>query len=217
MMMSLLIGILTASGCAGISSGSHVLTLNFGNAVPLSRGVDLTAWGNGVERPANAGTLSGIQYYYQRTAEIGVGAELTGGYGDRRTHAMHKGSVRTSTQYSSLLFMARRVFLPGSESYPYVFGGLGATAFTVYQRATPGNGFVWANTGSSETREWDDSSTGFSFALGAGLEGMLGKSFLLGVEARWQHFRIDPDKFSRSSQNMVGVMSRVGWKFGGRD
>lgn len=212
--LSMLLTVSISPARAEIKEGAQILSLGLGAGVPLTE-IDLVpAGGSGKEPLAGAGFALDGRWLYHATSHIGVGAELGYSQFGDKDHNVTSAVAVTGGSLLTFQAIARYVFLPEKQLSPYLLGGTGFNRLSGHLKATPTTGFVWANTGTRETRTFvDTSSIGAVFSIGAGLEGSITERLLAGLEFKWSLLGMDKDKFGTSFGSALNIGSRFGWKF----
>lgn len=213
-LLTAMVLVVASPAWSGIKKGDRVITLNSGTASSFSQSVDLTPFGGGFDRASNTGGHAAAVYFRQMGDHFGLGWELGLGAGEPREHVLPAGKFTTNTEYITLMIMGRYVFMPEKQFYPYLLGGIGRNTYILTIDGRPEGAFTWADNGTREHRTVTTRSSGLALTAGAGYEGVLHEVFLCGIEVRWHHLRTNPGIFVRTNQNIVNVMTRIGWKFG---
>ncbi|MBI3553106.1 MAG: outer membrane beta-barrel protein [Elusimicrobia bacterium] len=183
------------------------LSLAGGRALPLSY-----KHFNSIAAPGYTG---GLEYFHQFGYGLGLG--LQADYLAFRPRLVEGSVSKTKSQASAGTLTAIVRWAPffRKGGGPYALAGFGANRYTESMKTTPNPGYVWVDTGTSETRTTlSGSSTGAAYVLGAGLDLAVSPNGLtFGAEARWHYLRTDQKKFGGSMAKAFTVVGRVGVRF----
>lgn len=120
----------------------------------------------------------------------------------------------TVSNFNSLAFLADLKFRVDDEPVfkPFVLIGLGGESTNENISATPQPGFVWTNTGTTETRTAVDSTKfGFAFTLQSGVDFVLTDKFKAGISGAWYYFASQTyDSTPVAQQTVPGFMGVTG-------
>jgi opacity protein-like surface antigen len=137
--------------------GSQELTGILGLAIPVSN-IDFSGIGGTSVSNGTVGPLIGIQYIYQLSDQFGIGPEFD--YFHRSGHHSNDLVPFAESEVSGdsflLMAVARWLFTSTGYARPYISAGIGAHHSTTFVDAFPQPGFVWADTGTNETRRLID-------------------------------------------------------------
>ncbi len=210
---------------ATVKAGDQTVKVGVGAAVPLSH-ADLSA----VQGPSDASSAStglglGGQYLYQLTPAFGFGGEFSyADYGNQGTDLPTHYHITSSYKTWAMEAVARYVLMPDARVNPYFIAGLGLGSVSAKADTSPGAGYVWSNTGTTESRpDFDGSAMGPEFSVGLGADADLTDSLVAGLDARWRFISVsktfDDQTFPGyqekiSSGNGLQIDGTVGWKFG---
>lgn len=217
--------------CAANAFG-HTLSLNVGAGIPISN-VDVSnvcSGGvcGGKEKAGSTGLSIGGQYLYNLREDIGIGVDVNYfGSGDKTSSTfIPRGESTLSSKMTTVLAVYKYTFTTKGAVWPYVIAGLGFGSSNLKVDAKPAAGFVWADTGTAETRSMMDSTkTVFASAIGLGMDIPINQRIALGGEVRWVgcgSANYDSTQAAKSgfgvngvdgSLNQVLVTAKVGYKF----
>lgn len=215
--------LLARPASAVVKAGEQQASVTAGAAIPLMQ-FDFSAVGGTSEKTGGSGVGFGGQYLYHLTPALGLGGEFNyASFGDQ-THNVTKAVVTSSYKTWSMEAVARYVLMPEAKVNPYLIAGLGVGATSAKATTKPAPGFVWANTGTTESRtNFDGSATGAAFSIGAGADADITDSLFAGLELRWRYAGASKtyvDGVDSSLRDSVpagtglGIAGRIGWKFG---
>lgn len=203
------------------------LVVNLGVGVPLTD-LDLTDQGGGKDKIGKTGATFGLQYLYDVSPQLGLGADINGtAFGENASDVLIPGGHTTTKPTSSVYLAAVKFkFIPAGQVQPYVLGGFGFHRTSLDAKTAPQAGFVWADTGTRETRQMvDDSQTNYALAIGGGLDFPINDTVFMGVEGRYQHlgevtFSTTPSAVQtfgvtsvKGPMNMFNFLAKAGFKF----
>jgi len=216
-----------ASARSQVSAGEQIASLDMGGTVPFAKITVPQASGvPATFSVANPGFLGGVQYIYQVTPKIGVGAGMYfSKYGNRDEHLPDTGTGPWDiNSFSSKItgeVLGRYVFLPESKYYPYFIGGLGFNQ--VFYKTNLAGWDNWPAPPRTELTAIDSSFTSWAFSAGAGVETQIASSLIAGLEARWRYMgnhsfptdwtsgRVQDTPYGPASEVTLAI--RVGLKF----
>jgi len=217
---------------AELKAGDHIVSFNAGASFPLNE-VDFADVGGGKETAVKTGPGFSAQYLYHLTPSFAFGGEAAyAAYGDKD----HMITVNTFTGPANLNVtlaskawavqaVARYVLVPEKMIHPYFLGGLGMGGVHSKTTTTPIPPAVWTPSGTQETRtNSEGNATGVAFSLGAGVDGYITESWLLGLDLRWIYLgtkkSFDDQVFGagvtdelEASKAFV-ISGKIGYKFG---
>lgn len=187
----LLFALLMAPGFA-TKAYAHTLSLNLGVGIPISN-VDVSnvcSGGicGGKEKAGSAGLSVGGQYLYNLRDDIGLGIDINYfGSGDQNSSTfIPRADSTLSSKATTVLAVYKYSFTTKGVIWPYVIAGLGFSSSNLKIDAKPATGFVWGDTGTTETRNMlDTTKTVFASAIGLGLDIPITANIIVGGEARW--------------------------------
>lgn len=200
MTVTLMTGLLLISTAANaaITPGTHQAGVSLGAANPTSY---QTLDGSRAEFGSTGPTL-GFNYLYQIRPNLGVGADLNfKSLGDRDFNT-GLGPVEVESSAWTLLAIGRAELMPESDIRPYgLLGlGLGGVKREIRYELSP-------------SRDRDQTSSGFAFAVGAGLDFDITPSWLAGAELRYSYINTEPSEVGADSVRTVDLHFKVGYKF----
>ena len=174
--------------CAGAAraAGNQINVLG-GFAVPLTR-VDFGSVGGSTESIGAAGGFVAGQFFHAVHPRVSLGGEvsfMSNSASDINT--LPTSAANASMDAVSFLALLKGYFNDSKAIRFYGSGGIGLQDSQYHSDVHPRPGFVWTDTGTSETRHFNSNSvTSFAFALGFGFEASVSDAILLGAEARFQ-------------------------------
>lgn len=188
-------------------------SLGLGRASPLAE--------EGFSQAVGPGVALGLEYIHQFSWVIGLGAQAdylpfkakTVGF---TAPSGGLGLVTRSAKAYSLAGVVRVTPFYEEQLGPYFLGGFGFNSFSFSQSARPQTGFVWADTGTTETRYAKATSMGAAWLLGFGFEKVLTPNGVTaGLEARWHFLAVDKSQFGVEWAKAFTIMARFGVRFAG--
>jgi opacity protein-like surface antigen len=212
---------------ADIHAGDHTLAINLGTVIPLSN-IDVSDAGGGKAKAGAAGFNGGGQYLFSVNPTLALGADFN--YSDtgkeESTSIIPGGDTEISYKSAIFMFLMRANLLTGSV-VPYFVGGAGLHSTTLNADMKPQPGFVWLNTGTTETRNiLNDTGSSFAGAIGFGTDFYLNENVFLGFEGRYQYMGNSTYNTTTLTALSTGVTAikgtisafnlsgRLGYKFG---
>jgi len=206
-------------GAAGAADKNNQVLLLGGFAVPTTR-VDFGGVGGSKETIGSAGGFVAGQFFHAVHPRVSLGGEINY-IGNGSSDVNSIPTFASSTRMDSVSFLA---LLKGYFNDPapwrfYGSGGFGAQNTVFNSDVHPKAGFVWADTGTTETRHLRSSSvTSFAMALGFGFEALVSDSFFLGGEGRFQfaaadHYAIANTIVDRLSVHNLIFAAKAGLRF----
>ncbi|MBI5241786.1 MAG: outer membrane beta-barrel protein [Elusimicrobia bacterium] len=213
--MKTLLGLLLTLACAApaqaqVKAGSHVLSLQAGTALPLTR------YGDPDVFVGNQGASFGGRYLYQWRPAWSLGVDIL--YDAFKEKPLDSGIYRLTTnpKLFQALVIGKRTFLPDWKWRPYAWGGLGLGVFSLRKTEIPQPGMARLD-GSTDTRTLvDGSSRGLAFALATGFDWDLTKRLTAGFELRWNQTAIDKSRFFGDKFHSFNIGALLGYRLGGR-
>lgn len=200
MTVTLLTGLLliSMSANAAITQGTHQAGVSLGASNPISYH---TLDGSRAEFGSTGPTL-GFNYLYQLRPNLGVGADLNFKRLGDRDFNTGLGPVEVESSAWTLLATGRADLMPESDVRPYgMLGlGLGGVKREVRYELSPRN-------------DRDQTSSGFAFAVGGGVDFDINASWLAGAELRYSYINTEPSEIGTDSVRMVDLHFKVGYKF----
>jgi len=191
--------------CGGARAEIYA-SIGGGRATPLAY--------QGFNTIAAPGYAGGAEAFYHFGYGLGLGLQADYLAFQSRRSASAQFLSKTTVQASVVTGILRWSPFYRKGFGPYGLVGYGVNRFSETSQATPGPFYVWADTGTRETRTAKASSTGAALVLGGGLEALVSASGLtFGAEARWYYLRTDPQKFGGSTARAFTVIGRVGFRF----
>lgn len=182
---------------------------------PLSRAKDF-GWGD-------ESVSFGAQYLYALNPYWALGAEYHAHFFDGSTDELHgfgpggqrfKATVDQDMDVHSVMLAGRFTVNPHSSWRLYVPFGAGVS----FAKATINNSF-WETDGSvshAAAASQSNSSSSFTYYIGAGLEHPITDNWLWGLEGRYQSFSFDYGKFAseagRENLHHVTVSLKLGYR-----
>jgi len=211
--MAFLLAAGTAAGAwAKAGPWSQELSLEAGAAYPTAV--------NNFSDSEKMGPMGGARYLFRTSEKFAFGLQgdyysfaaknqlLTSPLGGQMT-------ARSQDDVATVEVVGRYSFLPKAKVVPYFHTGVGATYFRQVTKGEPAPGSGWPDTGTTETRQVQDtSSVGISYSAGFGAETNLTKSLVLGLETAWRIFGVSQTTFGTSTIGVPSVSLRLGWRFG---
>ena len=175
---------------------------------------------NNLSDSEKLGPLVGARYLYASRETFAWGVQADYYHLPAKDHPLDSQfgapiNVQSTDNAATIELAGRYTFIPQAQFVPYVHMGLGAAYFHQKSQATPTGGAGWADTGTMETRQvQDQSSMGFSYSAGIGIETQITSSLVLGMETAWHIFGVSKTDFGTSTLNLPTVSLRLGWHFG---
>jgi opacity protein-like surface antigen len=183
--------------------GSHILSLQAGTALPLTRySVPDVPVGN-------QGASAGGRYLYNWRPQLGFGADLLYSAFQAKPFSSATDDIVSRPRLFQALAVGKRTFLPAWKWRPYALGGLGVGVFSLRKTAVP-------QAGGAARTEADGSSTGLSFALAGGFDWDLTERLTAGVELRWSQTAVDKRRFFGDKLHSFNAGALLGYRLGGR-
>jgi hypothetical protein len=182
----------------------------------------------GSDKNGGVGYGVGAEYVHRLYDHLGLGAELTYATRSKVDSSVLLPGALTTVSGSDLTLMAiGKFFVNKAEEklQPYLSLGLGFGRSRAKGVATPNPGFVWAATGTNDTRTVVDSSkTSWAMSIRGGLDTFVNdsKSVSVGAEVGW--FKIGNMTYPLTASGAqvlpgvsgVSVGQVSGIQFGGR-
>lgn len=192
----------------GVSSAANKsFIFNLGGAEPQ------TKESQSGEKIGEMGLAWGMQSFTALSNNVHIGLDMVNSkFGDTTF-------VYSNVKYQ---FETSAVSLSGMAKYadttvplrPSVFAGLGLSYFSATAKGTLLPGYVWANTGTKETRTFvADSSLGYNLILGAGLEGDMGDKWFWNIAGRYTLIGVDIEDFDRTSVSALQLNMGLGFRY----
>jgi opacity protein-like surface antigen len=166
----------------------QLFSVAFGLNDPLTRLSLQGTAGGGSAQGGDVGAAFGFQYLYSPTPRLAWGAEFD--YADRGTTFSSDLLPRADSRVTgaSLLLLGELKYSLAVRGpvRPYILLGAGAHRTSTTVDARPSDGFVWADSQSSEGRRLvDDSAVGAAATVRLGLDFGLFDPTTFGLEAGW--------------------------------
>jgi hypothetical protein len=164
-----------------------MFSLDLGLAAPLSR-VNFSAIGGGSANDGAVGPSFGLQYLHGVSPRTALGFEFH--WYDRAPNDSEEllpaSSARVEGDTLLLLGVAKFELSDRGWTRPYLLLGAGAHRSSLRIDAQPNAGFVWADTGSDESRILvDDAEWGGAFSARLGLDVGYPNPGVFSLEAGW--------------------------------
>jgi opacity protein-like surface antigen len=210
---------------AEVKAGQQSVSAAVGAAVPTTR-YDLSAVGGQTETIGGTGVGFGGQYLYHLTPAFGVGGEFNYASFGEKNHSITGAAVTSSYKTWSLEAVARYVFMPETRVNPYLIAGFGLGSVSAKATTTLLPGYQWVDTGlttPSARNNFDGSSMGPAFSIGAGFDADITEAIFGGFDLRWRYAggrKTYADGASAGLQDSIPggsgllVSGKLGWKFG---
>jgi len=207
--MKILCGLLLALLCATptqaqVKSGSQVLSLQAGTALPLTR------YGSPDVFVGNQGACVGGRYLYNWKPAVGFGLDVLYDAFKEKPLASGIFNQTTNPKLFQALAVGRYTFLPDWKWRPYVLAGLGLGVFSLRRTETPQDGSTGTRTLVA------GSSRGLSFAIAAGYDADITRRLVAALELRWSQTGIDKSRFFGDKFQSFNAGLLLGYKFGPR-
>jgi len=204
----------TTRAWAVSSPGMQRLSLDVGAAFPT--GV------NDFSTSARMGPQVGAQYLYEIDENFDVGLQADYfHFGSKDYTLTNNGTggqlnARSQDTAATVEIMGRYNLLQDAAQFaPYLHSGVGMAYFRQKSSGEPLPGSTWTDTGTGETRQLqDDSSLGFAFSFGAGVDTKLSDNLILGLETAWHIFGVSKTTYGTTAIGVPTVSLRLGWRFG---
>lgn len=138
---------------------------------------------------ASPGLAFGARFMAKVAPIVSIGAELqTLNMGEHSSTILVTNGNSTS-KFNSLLFLAEiKIAADSGRIRPFGLAGFGFHSTAMKIESTPQTGFVWANTGTRETRSAVDSRrTAAAMTLQGGVDFPLGDRVNLGFSGAWYY------------------------------
>lgn len=186
---------------AEVQHGTQFVSVDAGLVLPRT---ELVLSGP-AEKIGAAGPKIGLQYLYHTTNNWALGTEFN--YSARGKLASSKFLTNSDSEiegtYLSALVLARYTFFAERTFHPFVVLGVGFASNKLKIVSTPASGFVWTDTGTSETRTMVDSTqTGLASTFGFGFDIETSDTGFFGVEFRGQAIGEATYDASSSAKNL---------------
>jgi opacity protein-like surface antigen len=183
------------------------LSFSLGPAYPLSA--------NQFNQIAGAGTVVSFTYLREVDPLFALGLDYSGmAFGQKTLVASPGLTSNTLATAGALSLIGQITPWPDGSLVPFGVLGIGLGSYTEKVNTTPNPGYVWGDTGTTETRTTlDASSSGFALQAGIGVQRNFTKAFFTAVEADWHYISIDKNVFGASSIEAVTIEGRLGWRY----
>jgi len=128
-------------------------------------------------------------------------------FGQKKRATTQSGSEGTLRyrHFAGSLAGVMRIYLHTGSLRPYLTGAIGANRFRQVTYFNPNSG--------DETRLTNIYSTDTYFNGGLGLQILLSEYFSTGIEARWNHYTLDKNKFGEEGLSAYTFSTQFGFRF----